>query len=405
MYLEFFELSEHPFQLTPDPDFLYLGKGHARAKAYMDYSIWNRDSFVVITGEIGSGKTTLIRHLLATLDEKVVVAKVHQTQLDEVEFYQAVLVEFGYKPFGASKVELIDMLNTFLAEQYTEGRQVVLIIDEAQNLSPRVLEEVRLMTGLETHKEKVLNLILVGQPELKELLDAPGMEQLNQRVRFRFHLKALSEEEAKEYIDHRLAVAGNKTPDLFPPATIPMIYRYTGGVPRLINTLCDTALISAFVENQRDITVELVEDAIEELQWTPYSERAKRRISSLQEAIQYSTQTIPKLLIYKKGNKFEEFLLDKEIVTLGRLPGNDIMLNDTVVSGHHAKILTLHGTSFLEDMDSTNGTFVNSERVSKCVLKNGDIISLARCRLKYVNETQSEDAADDGQITNLKKAR
>jgi putative secretion ATPase (PEP-CTERM system associated) len=405
MYLEFFELNEHPFQLTPDPEFLYLGKGHARAKAYMDYTIWNRDSFVVITGEIGSGKTTLIRHLLSTLDENVIVAKLHQTQLNEIEFYQAVLVEFGFKPFSASKVELIDMLNTYLAEQYSQRRQVVLIIDEAQNLSPRVLEEVRLMTGLETHKEKILNLILVGQPELKELLDAPGMEQLNQRIRFRFHLKALTEEETKEYIDHRLAVAGNETPDLFPPATLPVIHRYTGGVPRLINTLCDTALISAFVEDQRDITVELVEDAIEELQWTPYSERAKRHISSLQEAIQYSTQIAPKLLIYKKGNKFEEFLLDKEVVTLGRLPGNDIMLNDTVVSGHHAKILTLHGTSFLEDLDSTNGTFVNSERVKKCVLKNGDIISLARCRLKYVNETQSEDAADNAQVTNLKKAR
>jgi putative secretion ATPase (PEP-CTERM system associated) len=293
MYLEFFELNEHPFQLTPDPEFLYLGKGHARAKAYMDYTIWNRDSFVVITGEIGSGKTTLIRHLLSTLDENVIVAKLHQTQLNEIEFYQAVLVEFGFKPFSASKVELIDMLNTYLAEQYSQRRQVVLIIDEAQNLSPRVLEEVRLMTGLETHKEKILNLILVGQPELKELLDAPGMEQLNQRIRFRFHLKALTEEETKEYIDHRLAVAGNETPDLFPPATLPVIHRYTGGVPRLINTLCDTALISAFVEDQRDITVELVEDAIEELQWTPYSERAKRHISSLQEAIQYSTQIAP----------------------------------------------------------------------------------------------------------------
>ena len=208
MYLEHFGLERQPFQLTPDADFLYLSKGHKRAKAYMDYTVWNRDGFVVITGEIGSGKTTLIQSLLGSVGDDVIIARVYQTQLDEIEFFQAILVEFGFKPFNASKVELIEMLNNFLLEQYQQGRQVILVIDEAQNLSRRVLEEVRMLTGMETQQERILNLVLVGQPELKQVLDAPGMEQLCQRIRFRFHLAPLDQEDIPSYVRHRMSTAG-----------------------------------------------------------------------------------------------------------------------------------------------------------------------------------------------------
>lgn len=390
MYLEYFGLKAKPFQLTPDPEFIYLSPGHARAKAYMDYSIWNRDSFVVITGDIGSGKTTLIQHLLTEINDRVIVARIHQTQLDEIEFFQAVLVAFGFKPFDAGKVELLDMLNTFLIKQYQVGRQVVLIIDEAQNLSPRVLEEVRLMTGLETHKEKLLNLILAGQPELRELLDAPGMEQLNQRIRFRFHLEALDEEETREYINHRLEVAGNTRSDLFPDAVIPLIHRYSGGVPRLVNTLCDTVLIAAFVDETTDITEKTVEDGIQELQWSPYSERGRGLPIGLPGAADGPGLWGKRLEVEKRQGVKQDVPLEKDTITLGRLPGNDVMIEDTVVSGHHAKIMVVHGTAFLEDLNSTNGTFVNSERVRRCVLKHGDVISLARCRIRYIDEAALE---------------
>ena len=183
MYLEPFKLKELPFRLSPDPQFLYLSKQHARAKAYMESTIWFTDGFVVITGEIGSGKTTLIETFLRELEKDVVVAQINQTQVSAVEFLQAVLVQFGFSPFKMKKAELIATLNNFLIEQYAAGRKVLLIVDEAQNLSMRVLEEIRLLSGVETTKEKVLRIILAGQPELNEKLDAPELIQLTQRIR------------------------------------------------------------------------------------------------------------------------------------------------------------------------------------------------------------------------------
>src|SRR6187402_310991 len=195
MYTELFRLRQPPFRLSPDPEFLYLSKAHSRAKAYMESTIWFTDGFVVITGEIGSGKTTLIETLLAELDKDVVVAQINQTQVSSVEFLQAVLVQFGFSPFKMKKAELISTLNSFLIEQYAAGRKVLLIIDEAQNLSLRTLEGVRMLSGIEATKEKVLRIILAGQPELNAKLDSPELVQLAQRVRLRFHLGALSSDD------------------------------------------------------------------------------------------------------------------------------------------------------------------------------------------------------------------
>jgi len=380
----------------------------------MEYTVINRDSFVVITGEIGSGKTTLIHDLLANMDSNVIVAKIHQTQLDELEFYQAVLVQFGLKPFHANKVELLDMLNNFLMEKSKQGKQVVLIIDEAQNLSSRVLEEVRLMTGLETDKGKIFNLILVGQPELRDIIESPGMEQLNQRIRFRFHLDALTESETREYINHRLNIAGLGDENLFNRNTIPIIYQYTGGIPRLINILCDTALISAFVDSKSKITVKMIEEVIMELQWTPYCDRTHKQLNNAE--LHQLDHVPPKLIISRSGSQEkEEFKLDKEFVALGRMPGNDVLINDKAVSGHHAKIITTQGKSYIVDLESKNGTYVNNKRVERCRLKNGDtiilsprkhmledgnIIAVASARLDFIDD-DARNNTNRNQIVNI----
>src|SRR6188508_323606 len=274
MYLELFKLHELPFRLTPDPQFLYLSKHHARAKAYMESTIWFTDGFVVITGEIGSGKTTLIETLLGELDKDVVVAQINQTQVSSVEFLQAALVQFGFSPFKMKKAELISTLNTFLIEQYAAGRKVLLIIDEAQNLSLRTLEEIRMLSGIETTKDKVLRIILAGQPELNEKLDSPELVQLTQRIRLRFHLGTLSREDLRSYVRHRLDIAGADGREIFAEDTYPEIVRYTGGVPRLVNTLCDTAMMAAFNEDRAFVTVADIASSVDELQWSEFAARA-----------------------------------------------------------------------------------------------------------------------------------
>src|SRR6202046_3999584 len=246
MYLELFKLHELPFRLSPDPQFLYLSKQHARAKAYMESTIWFTDGFVIITGEIGAGKTTLIETFLRELTADVVVAQINQTQLSPTAFLQRVLVQFGFSPFEMKKPEVLATLNQFLTEQHVNGRKVLLIIDEAQNLTYRVLEEIRMLSGIETTKEKVLRIILAGQPELNDKLHSNELVELAQRVRLRFHLGTLSATEMQAYIHHRLEVAGAGDRQVFAEDTYATIYKYTGGVPRLINTLCDTCLMAAF---------------------------------------------------------------------------------------------------------------------------------------------------------------
>jgi len=278
MYQKHFRLKAMPFQLTPDIGFLFMSAAHRRAKAYMEYTVWNREGFVVITGEVGCGKTTLVQKLLSELDEKnVIVAKIFQTQLDEVEFLQAALVEFGLNPFNAKKVELLDMLNTYVIDQYLQGKQVILVVDDAHNLRPKVLEEIRLLAGLETRKEKILHVILVGQPQLNDTLDHPDMEQLLQRVKLRYHIRALTQTELGEYVRHRLHIAGAENEALFPPEAMGVMFNYTGGVPRLANTLCDTVLTCAYADGLRKITVDVIETALRELQWPLYTERVERR--------------------------------------------------------------------------------------------------------------------------------
>src|SRR6185436_2485711 len=273
MYCELFQLTEPPFRLTPDPQFLFESKQHARAKAYMESTIWLADGFVIITGDIGSGKTTLIEAFLGELPEDIALAHISQTQLSPVEFLQALLVEFGFKPFRKRKVELLSMLKDFMVEQYAAGKKILLVIDEAQNLSRKVLEEVRLLSGLELQKEKLLRIIIAGQPELSHKLER--LQQLTQRVRLRFHLGALSKRETHEYITHRLDVAGAKGRKIFDATACDLVFRYSGGVPRLINVLCDTALLCAFAEERTVIDEALVKAAAEELQWVEYAERMR----------------------------------------------------------------------------------------------------------------------------------
>jgi type II secretory pathway predicted ATPase ExeA len=385
MYLELFGLQEPPFRLTPDPQFLFASKQHARAKAYMESTIWLSDGFVVLTGEIGSGKTTLIECFLDELPEDVTLAVITQTQLSPVEFLQAVLVEFGFEPFKKRKVELLAILKDFLVDQYVQGKKVLLVIDEAQNLSRKVLEEVRLLSGIETKKEKVLRIVLAGQPELADTLDSPRLEQLTQRVRLRFHLGTLSRRETKEYIEHRLAVAGSKGREIFTEEAHRLVFRYSGGVPRLINVLCDTAMLCAFADQQKIIDESAIRAAAEELQWVDYAQRIRDREEAAVRtgAHEMSRMPLAKLELYL-GN---ELLTERELrpgrLIIGRTPNNDLQINSKFVSRHHAQVVTDLQQSAIEDLNSTNGIFLNGRKIKRHPLTNLEAVQLGEHRLVY----------------------
>jgi type II secretory pathway predicted ATPase ExeA len=396
MYLDLFKLKELPFRLSPDPQFLYLSKQHARAKAYMESTIWFTDGFVVITGEVGSGKTTIIESFLREVEADIVVAQINQTQVSAVDFLQAVLVQFGFAPFKMKKGELIATLNQFLVEQYAAGRKVLLIVDEAQNLSLRVLEEVRLLSGVETTKDKVLRIILAGQPELNDKLDAPELVQLAQRIRLRFHLGTLSQEELQAYIQHRLEVAGGGTDrEIFARDTFAEIYRYTGGVPRLINTLCDTAMMAAYGADRNYVEVEDITTAIEELRWVDFAERSTAHLSREQdlEAPPSSptidgtgSPVVARLLVSTEGRTVQELPLHIGRTIVGRTADNDLQIDSRFVSRHHCQLIVSAQSCVIEDLNSTNGIYVKSKRVRRQHLNDGDVVVIGKHELIYVDE-------------------
>ncbi len=410
MYLELFKLHELPFRLSPDPQFLYLSKQHARAKAYMESTIWFTDGFVVITGEIGAGKTTLIETFLRELQSDAVVAQINQTQLSPTAFLQSVLVQFGFSPFNMKKPEVLATLNQFLTEQYSNGRKVLLIIDEAQNLSNRVLEEVRMLSGVETTKEKVLRIILAGQPELNDKLNSPELMQLTQRVRLRFHLTALTKAETTAYIDHRLEVAGSQGRRIFAEDTYAAIYKYTGGVPRLINTLCDTCLMAAFGKDQDTVGMQELDAAIAELQWVEFGSGTNRmRALNMEHTMpphSDSAHVVGRILLASEGKTVGERDLKPGRLVIGRTPDNDLQIDSKFISRHHCQIVTQQDSCLIEDLNSTNGIFVQSKRVRRHNLNDGDVVQVGQHEIMYIDERtprvkSAVDAADTAATTGV----
>jgi general secretion pathway protein A len=390
MYLELFKLHELPFRLSPDPQFLYLSKQHARAKAYMESTIWFTDGFVVITGEIGSGKTTLIETFLRELQNDAVVAQINQTQLSPTAFLQTVLVQFGFSPFNMKKPEVLATLNQFLVEQHINGRKVLLIVDEAQNLGHRVLEEVRMLSGIETTKDKALRIILAGQPELNDKLNSPELTQLTQRVRLRFHLTALNKAETAAYIDHRLEVAGSQGRHIFADETYARIYKYTGGVPRLINTLCDTCMMAAFGRDQDTVTTADLDAAIAELQWTEFAAGTNRmrapHIETMQPPHSEAAHTVARILLASEGKTVMERELKPGRMVIGRTPDNDLQIDSKFISRHHCQIVTQADSCVIEDLNSTNGIYVQSRRVRRYNLNDGDVVQVGQHEIMYIDE-------------------
>jgi general secretion pathway protein A len=279
MYLDFHGFREKPFNLTPDPRFVFLSKNHKEAFAHLLYGINNRAGFILLTGEVGSGKTTVLRALLSQLDpDHHRTALIFNPCLSPAELLQTINREFGISQNGSNKSSFLDRLNQFLLQQNTEGRTVVLVIDEAQDLESAVLEQIRLISNLETDREKLIQIVLSGQPELLKILKRNEMRQLSQRITVRCHLQPMDFEDTVHYIEHRLEVAGGRGAVVFSNSALKRIYRYSGGLPRLINAACDRALLAGYTRDTSRIGLRIAKAGIRDMKKDTISFGKKRRL-------------------------------------------------------------------------------------------------------------------------------
>jgi len=263
MYESFYGMKEKPFALAPDPQFLFLARPHRRALIQLEYSVTHEAAFCLITGEVGSGKTTLIRHLLANVEQTVVVGLISNTSLNFGRLLQWICMSFGLDYAAKDDVSLYESFTRFLIDQYARGHKVVLIVDEAQNLGEARLEELRVLSNINADKHLLLQTILVGQPELRAIINSPQMLQLAQRITADCHMGALSADESRSYILHRLRVAGGRL-NLFTSDAIRLAYQHSGGIPRLINQYCDRALIYGYADRLARVDSEQMLRAIED---------------------------------------------------------------------------------------------------------------------------------------------
>ena len=267
MYLDYFSLRAKPFQLLPDPGFLFPSVAHKRALAYLEYGLREQSGFILLTGEVGAGKTTLIRSLLRKDLERTTIAKIFNTKGSVEELIRMILDDFGLETQTRTKAEMLRELNAFLIEQYAARRRSVLIVDEAQNLDPALLEEVRLLSNLEVDDAKLLHIILVGQPELRSRLHSPELIQLRQRILVHCHIPPLTLKETEDYVLHRLDMAGNRAALDWQEGSLAAVHAASRGVPRLVNILCDYILLDAFQAERREVSAQQVREILQQLEF------------------------------------------------------------------------------------------------------------------------------------------
>ncbi|GMW05406.1 MAG: AAA family ATPase [Gammaproteobacteria bacterium] len=397
MYENYFGLTCRPFDLAPDPRFIYMTAQHSRAVANIKFALMNRDSFVIITGEIGIGKTTILNTVLEELGPDFVTAKLTHTTLSHIELLQALLSEFGMPIYKKKKVLLLDTLRSFFLKKHEEGKHVVIIVDEAQNLTGPALEELRLLSCIDTADRKIISIVLTGQPNLDDLIDAPGLTQLRQRARLRQRLDALSEDDTIHYLQHRLAIAGGDVEKIFTPDAVKDVHRLTQGIPRLINTLCDTALTACMVENIPTVTLEVIDEVVHELRWQWFEERDRHPTAEHSAPGSTAASGKPRasrvmLMVYKAGQFVEQAQASQFPFVIGRSNANDLVIIDKEVSRRHALIDCIGGIYVVEDLNSKNGILVNHKRRPRALLRSGDIITFGQIDVVfYTDRTAMKD--------------
>jgi general secretion pathway protein A len=385
MYRDFFQLDDYPFRLTADARYFFMGDGHSRATAYLNYLFHVRDGIGLITGDPGVGKSVVLEHVLAELQEDVALARIQQTQLTASEFLLAVCLKFRIDPGSTNKAKLTEAIYRFCRKTHFSGKFVLLVVDEAQRLKPQVLEEIRMLANMEKNGRKLMHVVLSGQPELNLLLSPQQKDALSQQVRLSCHIEPLKQEEVRRYIEYRLWIAGGEHTVEFPDEVLPLIMRFTGGIPRLINVLCDMTLIAACISNNRFVDENAMLAAIRKLEWPPYVERTGNlpKDCLLPRPGPARNQNQPRLSVYARGRVIAEYNLDKERLQIGRGTTQDICLEGRKTSRYHAQIVNIDGKFYLQDLNSTNGTYFNKQMITWHSLANGDHFKIADYVLVY----------------------
>ncbi len=381
MYCNHYGFSEKPFDVTPDPRFLYLPEGHRETLASIIYGIKERRGFITVTGEVGTGKTTLLNAALDRLDEQTRVAFIFNTDVTFDQMLIMALYEWGLvKPKEKlSKVDAIQRLNNFAIEQKSKGGNVVLIVDEAQNLDNRVMENLRLLSNLETRRHKLIQIVLSGQPELDTNLNRHELRQFVQRISLRRYVFPFDEKDTYAYLHHRLQVVQDKNSSPFTDKVQKLIWEYSGGVPRKINNLCDNALLIGYGLKKNKINSAIVHEAAQDLKWPRFSDtKAPFRKTGI------------KILLSYKNIFLKTFNIDKDEITIGRLTSNDIYISNSTVSKKHARIIRNQGNYLIEDLKSTNGIYLNKVRIISRYLQDGDVINIGKHTLVVNIKTEND---------------
>ncbi|MDH3977586.1 MAG: AAA family ATPase [Gammaproteobacteria bacterium] len=392
MYEQYFGLKCRPFDISSDPKFLFMTQQHSRAVANIKFAIMNHDSFVIISGEIGIGKTTILNTVVQELGPEYITAKLTHTTLSDIELLQALLSEFGMPNYSKKKVMLLDTLRNFFLQKHKEGKHVVIIVDEAQNLNSPALEELRLLSCIDTADRKIVSIVLTGQRGLDDVVDSPNLRQLRQRARLRQRLEALSEDDTFDYIRHRMDVAGGDAKQVFTDEAIVEVHRLSFGIPRLINTLCDTAMMSCMVEEKGQVTVETIDSVVQELRWQWFEDRDQEKImgpATPKEDEKLAPNAV-RLTVFRAGQFVEEVFTDRFPFVIGRSNANDLVIIDKEVSRRHALIDCISGIYVIEDLNSKNGLLVNRKRRTRALLRPGDTVTLGQLDVAF---NLSEDEA------------
>ena len=381
MYCEYFGLRDYPFLSTADRRFFYISEAQSQARAYLQYLLEIRDGIVVLTGESGSGKSVLLDQLMHDLPTRVTSAHIKHTLLSDEEFLLSVCMQLNCVPENKSKPALFAALHEFAMDQHLTLTPVLLVIDEAQNLNPRVLEEIRQLASLEMFGRKLIQVIMVGQPELESILADLPNDAFAQLIRLQHKLAPLSKRELSEYIDYRMYVAGNDGRIVFPDELMGEILAFSGGVPRLVNQLCDMMLVTAFINKTNLIDTRCLRSAIYKLGWPLYIERKHEFGRMSQDNV--DMRPLPLLVVRNGDTVVGKYLLNKKRMLIGRHANLEICIDEPAANRIHAQLVNLDKQFFIHDLNHNNDTLLKGEPVKWHALSDKDVMRIGSHTLEY----------------------